>query len=264
MWFNFHYPQSEEATPIDQYLVCGPHYKTIRDAVAKVIVEGKLDRLDETCEVIFHRFTCWYLSIRSGLFCVRVYMSILLRFCFFFIGVRMFTTVDNRLSSVGTVQRSHHCLQRRQCQLPSQARGRRLMSCSYIICHISSCFQVMSFLQLGNASKTSSNAVQFSSVSGKYIYLQCVSLYLQQVKALTDYIQTSKFLAKPEVKAFAQALVTNQLGPLAVHPRTSGAQCMLMDLTIHLAAVLLCGNQGILAPLQQLAMAPANMQVYIP
>lgn len=76
-------------------------------------------------------------------------------------------------------------------------------------------------------------------------------------------IQTSRVLASPEVKAFAQALVTNKLGPLAVFPRISGAQCVSVELTIHLAAVLLCGKQGILAPLQQLAMAPANMQVYI-
>ncbi len=85
--------------------------------------------------------------------------------------------------------------------------------------------------------------------------------YLQQVEALVAYIQTSKFLANPEVKAFAKALVTNQLQLLNVRPQASGAQCVFVDLTIHLAAVLLCGNQGILAPLQHLAMAPANMQV---
>lgn len=77
------------------------------------------------------------------------------------------------------------------------------------------------------------------------------------------YVQTSKFLANPQVNAFAQALLNNKLGPLGVPPRTSGAQCVLVDITIHLAAVLLCGNQGILAPLYQLAVAPANMQVCI-
>lgn len=81
--------------------------------------------------------------------------------------------------------------------------------------------------------------------------------------ALVAYIQTSKFLPSPEVKAFAQNLVINQLGPLTARPRTPSAQCLLVDLTIHLAAVLLCGTQGILAPLQQLALAPANMQVCI-
>lgn len=56
VWFNFHYTQSEEAAPIDQYLVCGEHYKTIRNAVAKGIMEGKVDGLDETCEVMLHHF----------------------------------------------------------------------------------------------------------------------------------------------------------------------------------------------------------------
>lgn len=57
MWFHFHATQNEEATPIDQYLVCGEHYKTIREAVAKVVMEGKVDGLDVTCEV--RSLTCW-------------------------------------------------------------------------------------------------------------------------------------------------------------------------------------------------------------
>ncbi|XP_026181025.1 E3 ubiquitin-protein ligase rnf213-alpha-like isoform X2 [Mastacembelus armatus] len=82
----------------------------------------------------------------------------------------------------------------------------------------------------------------------------------EQLEALATYIQASKFLGSPEVKAFAEALVNNRLGPLAVYPGASGAHCVLVELTIHLAAVLICGNQGILAPLQQLALAPLNMQ----
>lgn len=71
----------------------------------------------------------------------------------------------------------------------------------------------------------------------------------------------SNILASAEVKAFAQALVTNRMGPLSVRSGVSGAQSVAVELTVHLAAVLLCGNQGILAPLQQLALTPANMQV---
>ncbi len=56
VWFNFHCTQSEEATPIDQFLVCGEHYKTIRNAVAKGVMEGKVDGLEETCEVMLHHF----------------------------------------------------------------------------------------------------------------------------------------------------------------------------------------------------------------
>lgn len=41
---------------MDQYLVCGEHYKTIRDAVANVMIEGKVDGLDEACKVMLHCF----------------------------------------------------------------------------------------------------------------------------------------------------------------------------------------------------------------
>jgi hypothetical protein len=75
------------------------------------------------------------------------------------------------------------------------------------------------------------------------------------------FIQASKVLVSPEVRAFAQALVANRLGPLEVRPGASGAQCVVVELSIHLAAVLLCGNQGVLTPLQQLALLPTNMQV---
>lgn len=92
--------------------------------------------------------------------------------------------------------------------------------------------------------------------------IACVSLSHPQLReALLVFIQTSKFLNTPAVKAFAQALVTNQLGPLQARPGASAAQCVLVDLTLHLAAVLLCEHQGVLDPLQQLALTPANMQV---
>lgn len=85
--------------------------------------------------------------------------------------------------------------------------------------------------------------------------------FLQLLETLKTFIQASKFLTNPPLKAFAQALVTNELGLLAAQPGAPAAHCVLVDLTIHLAAVLLCGAQGILAPLQHLAMQPANMQV---
>lgn len=56
MQFNFHYTQGEEVTPTDQYLVCGEDYKTIRNAVAKGVMEGKVTGLDEACEVTLRYF----------------------------------------------------------------------------------------------------------------------------------------------------------------------------------------------------------------
>ncbi|XP_023265809.1 E3 ubiquitin-protein ligase RNF213 [Seriola lalandi dorsalis] len=160
--------KSEEATPIDQYLVCGEDYKTIRNAVAKGVMEGKVDGLDEACE---------------GCTCLPQWKTVYLLLALY----REVTTLYRETNA------SFH---------PKP----------------------------------------------------------EQLEALTTYIQTSKFLGSPEVKPFAMALVTNQLGLLAARPGAPGTQCVLVDLTIHLAAVLLCGNQGILAPLQQLAKAPANMQ----
>ncbi|XP_040919421.1 E3 ubiquitin-protein ligase rnf213-alpha isoform X2 [Toxotes jaculatrix] len=160
--------ESEEATKIDQYLVCGEDYKTIRNALARGLLESKVDGLDETCE---------------GCRCLPQWKTVYLLLALY----REVTTLYREANA------SFH---------PKP----------------------------------------------------------EQLQALTTYIETSKFLGSPEVKAFAVALVTNQLGLLAVRPGASSAQCVLVDLTIHLSAVLLCGNQGILAPLQQLAKAPANMQ----
>ncbi|GLD49345.1 E3 ubiquitin-protein ligase rnf213-alpha-like protein, partial [Lates japonicus] len=160
--------KSEEATPIDQYLVCGEDYKTIRNAVAKVVLEGKADGLDETCE---------------GCKCLPQWKTVYLLLALY----REVTTLYREANP------SFH---------PKP----------------------------------------------------------EQLQMLMTYIQTSKILGSPEVKAFATALVTNQLELLASRPRVSGAQCVSVELTIHLAAVLLCGNQGILAPLQQLARTPVNMQ----
>ncbi|XP_068605931.1 E3 ubiquitin-protein ligase rnf213-alpha [Brachionichthys hirsutus] len=160
--------KSEEATPTDQYLVCGEHYKTIRNAIARGVVDGRVGSLDSTCE------SCGCSPQQTSVYLLlALYREV---------------TILYRDSNVG-----FH---------PNP----------------------------------------------------------EQVEALLAYIRTSKFLASPELKALAQGLVTNQLGPLAIHSGTSGAKSVLVGLSIHVAAVLLCGDQGILAPLQQLAAAPANMK----
>ncbi|XP_013865501.1 E3 ubiquitin-protein ligase RNF213 [Austrofundulus limnaeus] len=160
--------KNEETSPIDQYLVCGEDYKTIREAVAKIVMEGKVENLDEVCE---------------GCRCLPQQRTVYLLLAFY----REITTL------YGQANESFH---------PKP----------------------------------------------------------EQLEALITYIQSSKVLASAQMKAFAQALVTNRLESLAVRPGVSGAQSVARELLVHLAAVLLCGNQGILSPLQQLALAPANMQ----
>ncbi|RVE69570.1 hypothetical protein OJAV_G00079000 [Oryzias javanicus] len=44
--------KSEEAIQIDQYLVYGEDYQTIREAIANVMMEGEVEGLDEACEGI--------------------------------------------------------------------------------------------------------------------------------------------------------------------------------------------------------------------
>ena len=43
--------KSEEGNAIDHFLVCGEDYKTIRDALATVLMEGRVDVLDKAYEV---------------------------------------------------------------------------------------------------------------------------------------------------------------------------------------------------------------------
>ncbi|TNN72678.1 E3 ubiquitin-protein ligase rnf213-alpha [Liparis tanakae] len=160
--------KSEEVTPIDPFLVCGEDYKTIRNAVAKAVMEGKVNGLDEICE---------------GCRCLPEHTSAYLLLALY----REVTTLYREANA------SFH---------PKP----------------------------------------------------------EQLEALTAYIQNSRCLANPQMKAFARALVTNQLKSLVVCPGPSGSRSVLVDLTIHLAAVMLCRNQSIFAPLQQLAMDPANMQ----
>ncbi|KAM9843458.1 E3 ubiquitin-protein ligase rnf213-alpha-like [Aulostomus maculatus] len=160
--------KSEEATPIDQYLVCGEEYKTIRDAFAKGFMDGKLEGLDKICE---------------------------------------------------------------ECKRSPQWK---------IVLLLLALFREVTILY-----KESNESFHPKP---------------EQLQDLLNHIQTSNVLATPAVKAYARALVTNELGPMSIHRRMSGSQYMLVELTVHLGAILLCANQGIVAPLQQLAVAPATMQ----
>lgn len=65
------------------------------------------------------------------------------------------------------------------------------------------------------------------------------------------------------MKAFAETLVKNRLGSLSVDRHQSNTKLTLIELSIHLKAVLLCGIEGVLAPLICLAFSPATMQVHV-
>uniref|UniRef100_A0A8K9Y6Y4 RING-type E3 ubiquitin transferase n=1 Tax=Oncorhynchus mykiss TaxID=8022 RepID=A0A8K9Y6Y4_ONCMY len=162
---------NEDGSQIDQYLVCGEDYKTIRDAVAKAMMEGKIEGLDNACE---------------------------------------------------------------GCKCPPQKKAVYLL--------------LALFREVTSLYRSANDSFHPKPV---------------QCQALLAFIQASKVLVSPEVRAFAQALVANRLGPLEVRPGASGAQCVVVELSIHLAAVLLCGNQGefSLTPLLTLMFVPDMLAV---
>ncbi|ROL47362.1 E3 ubiquitin-protein ligase rnf213-alpha [Anabarilius grahami] len=81
----------------------------------------------------------------------------------------------------------------------------------------------------------------------------------EQCSGLQGFIRSTDIFVNEEVKAFAEALVNNRLHALRVQPQTSDKEFRLVEVTVHMAAVLLCGNLPLLQPLQQLALSPNNM-----
>ncbi|XP_041076276.1 E3 ubiquitin-protein ligase rnf213-alpha-like isoform X2 [Polyodon spathula] len=81
-----------------------------------------------------------------------------------------------------------------------------------------------------------------------------------QYEALIEFIKNSNILGTQELKHLADSLVRNSLETLAIRPGCPGTLQTIIELTVHTAAVLLCGKNVILTPLKQLAFAPASMQ----
>ena len=88
-----------------------------------------------------------------------------------------------------------------------------------------------------------------------------VNILVQQCQVLVTHIDACGVLDCPQLKAFARALVANNLGPMAVVPGASGGHSVVLELAVHMASVLHCGKQRILVPLQNLALSPVTMQV---
>ncbi|XDV14216.1 hypothetical protein PO909_002393 [Leuciscus waleckii] len=87
----------------------------------------------------------------------------------------------------------------------------------------------------------------------------------EQCAALGGFIRSSDVFVNDEMRGFAEALVNNRLHALQVQAQTSGREFVLVEVTVHMAAVLLCGNLPLLQPLQRLALSPNNMMAsFIP
>lgn len=46
-----HCIQNEDGGQVDKYLVYGEEYKAVRDAVAKAVVDGSIEKIEDVCEV---------------------------------------------------------------------------------------------------------------------------------------------------------------------------------------------------------------------
>lgn len=86
--------------------------------------------------------------------------------------------------------------------------------------------------------------------------------FLQQCASLGDFVRSSDVLVSDEMRAFAEALLKNRLRALRVQPHMSGREFVLLEVTVHMTAVLLCANLPLLQPLQRLALSPNNMTVW--
>lgn len=87
------------------------------------------------------------------------------------------------------------------------------------------------------------------------------NLCFQQTEVMTEFIQSCQVLNSPELRELAVALVGNALPGLAVEPWGRSQQGALVEMAVHVAAVLLCGHSPVLQPLRNLAFQPHTMQV---
>ncbi|XP_056361664.1 E3 ubiquitin-protein ligase RNF213 [Oenanthe melanoleuca] len=83
----------------------------------------------------------------------------------------------------------------------------------------------------------------------------------QQIKVMTEFIQSCQVLNSPELQLLAVALVRNTVPRLAVEPWGCSQQGALVEMAVHMAAVLLCGHSPVLQPLRNLACQPHSMQL---
>ncbi|CAK6972178.1 E3 ubiquitin-protein ligase rnf213-alpha-like isoform X5 [Scomber scombrus] len=165
--------QNEDGGQMDQYLVYGDEYKAVRDAVAKAVVDGNVEQIEEVCE---------------------------------------------------------------KCTAPPRNRTMFIL--------------LALFREVTTLYRSENTGLHPTP---------------ERCQSFRDLIQGSTYLHHRKVRDFASALVHNRLGGLAIHPDCTIVQNAVIELTVHLAAVLLTETYPLLTPLQQLGLSPENMQrAYLP
>ncbi|XP_043761210.1 E3 ubiquitin-protein ligase RNF213-like isoform X2 [Cervus elaphus] len=80
----------------------------------------------------------------------------------------------------------------------------------------------------------------------------------QQCEAMEKFIEKSKTLS-PDIRPFAISLVNNELPLLRTGPGVSNLEGPVIEMAVHAATVLLCGQSQVLGPLKNLAFFPHLM-----
>uniref|UniRef100_A0A8C4HVE0 E3 ubiquitin-protein ligase RNF213 n=1 Tax=Dicentrarchus labrax TaxID=13489 RepID=A0A8C4HVE0_DICLA len=158
---------NEDGGQMDQFLVYGEEYKAVRDAVAKAVVDGDVDQIEEACE---------------------------------------------------------------KCTVPPRNR---------------TMFVLLALFREVTTLYKSANASLHPTP--------------ERCQSFGDLIQGSRYLHQSEVRDFASALVHNRLGALAMSPGNTLVANTVIELTIHLAAVLLTRTHNLVMPLKQLGLFPENI-----
>uniref|UniRef100_A0A8C0FUW2 RING-type E3 ubiquitin transferase n=1 Tax=Bubo bubo TaxID=30461 RepID=A0A8C0FUW2_BUBBB len=99
-----------------------------------------------------------------------------------------------------------------------------------------------------------------SLVGSIMLVLLLLNMCFQQTDAMTTFIQDSQVLNSPELQHFAASLVMNTLPSLTVDPQSFSPSGALIEMAVHTAAVLLCGQSPVLQPLRNLAFCPHTME----
>ncbi|XP_044056409.1 E3 ubiquitin-protein ligase rnf213-alpha-like isoform X2 [Siniperca chuatsi] len=165
--------QNEDGGMMDQYLVYGEEYKAVRDAVAKAVVDGDVEQIEDVCE---------------------------------------------------------------KCTAPPRNRTMFIL--------------LALFREITTLYRSANTGLHPTP---------------ERCQAFGELIQGSRYLHQREVRDFASALVHNRLGALTMYPGHTVVENAVIELTIHLAAVLLTGTDLLVMPLKQLGLSPENMQgAFIP
>ncbi|XP_077022284.1 E3 ubiquitin-protein ligase RNF213 isoform X2 [Tamandua tetradactyla] len=81
----------------------------------------------------------------------------------------------------------------------------------------------------------------------------------KQCEALNKFLEETTVLSSHNTRHFATSLVANTLPLLTVGPGEGSLEGRVIEMAIHAAAVLLCGQNKVLEPLRNLAFFPTSM-----